>query len=38
MLDVIYINNVKHVKSGKQRINVCSMAPNKMMGLVHVRR
>ena len=37
-LGAINLNNAKHLKRNKQRINACSMASYKMVGLVHVRK
>ena len=36
-LSVIVINDARHTKKGEQRINDCSIAFNKMMGLVYAR-
>ena len=39
MLGTIDKNNARYVKKNKQRINIiCSMALNKMVGLVHIRK
>ena len=37
-LGVIDLNNIKNVKKNKQRTNVCSKRPKKLLGLVHVRK
>ena len=37
-LSVIDINDARHTKRDEQRINDCSIAFSKMMGLVYARR
>ena len=37
-LGVITINNSKHLKRVKQRIDACSMESNKMVGLLCARK
>ena len=37
-LSVIYRNNARHVKKYNQRINGCSIAIYKAMGLLHARK
>ena len=35
---IVNLKNVKHLKKGKQRINVNSFASQKMVEFLHVRR
>ena len=37
-LGVIDIDNARHIKNDKQRINACSMTSSKVVGLVRIRR
>ena len=41
MLDIAWCSRFKKrkaYKKNKEKVNVCTIAPNKMVGFVHVRR